>query len=161
MPMLVVATICIVVLGAWLARFAFPHAPSAGYAFFLLDDQKLIGAPAVQKVLEGTPSGMLVDISERVSIKPIATLPNQSGTWCRVLELRYRTGPTGLSLACRAAEGAWLVPVTVPANKTYISAGKEVQEAEQDVLAAVKRFGLSITPEREDRVMRGQWREKP
>jgi hypothetical protein len=175
-PMLAVAAFCGVLLGGWLVGFVIhPVAPASDrYEFVTLGAPGLVASPALRRALEQTASGEKVDISEQLSVKPIATLRTRQGTWCREIELLSRKGLRARSLACRAGDGQWLVPVTTVDNKPYGIAGEAPPDATPDTpdhktpdeMAAIREGAKQIiaseavTAAKEKSLIEGHWREK-
>jgi hypothetical protein len=132
MPMLAVAALCLILLGAGLGGYALRYAspPPERQELASMDERGLVASPPLQHALESTPSGDQAKISERLSIKLVATLRTQQGIWCRRFDLLYSGGPHGHSLACRGSDGTWLVPVTVvPQRKKIVPQGKGYEVA--------------------------------
>ncbi len=110
-PMLAVAALCLVFLGAWLGDYA-----------------KRTCQSATQSSCGG--SREVSSLSHRYSVRskrrragrrpssPIAFRSSPSprfapttGSWCREFDVLHGGRPGGRSLACRGNDGAWLVPV--------------------------------------------------
>jgi hypothetical protein len=122
-----VATVCAMLVGAWLAG----HAARYGvvsfdpYEFVLLDEQGLMAMPGLQQALDRAAGGETAYISRRLSVKLRSTSRNKHGEWCREFELVYASGTKGRGLACRGTGGAWRVEAAnVPRVKPYDTAGK-------------------------------------
>ena len=164
-PLLAAAAVCVLVAGAWIVRQSVYDATGSGrYDFVVLDDQSVIGLPKVQAILEGNLSGVPGTVSERLSVKPLSTLVTPRGTWCREVSLEFSTGPRGRSVACRQANGTWLVPGASAANKPYevAAGGSQPKSADEILLDSVKQLmGQPVTPAREKALLAGHWREKP
>ncbi len=178
MPMLAVAAFCGMLLGAWLVGFVIrPAVPATdGYEFVKLGKLGMTASAALRRALDQTPTGEQADISEQLSITPIATLHTQDHSWCREFDLVSRDGLRDRSLACRASDGQWLVPVTSPfADKLYgVAAGarpeaspnapehKSAHKTPAIVEGAKQRIVSegAVTAAKEKALIKGHWRER-
>ena len=172
MPMLAVAALCLVFLGAWLGDYAMRHANPQPERQELVrwEPRGLLAQPPLHRALEGTPSGEETKLSDRLSIKPVATLRTNDGTWCREFDVLHGGRPGGRSLACRGNDGAWLVPVpgalqpkeygvaggSAPGQSPPIDLGKAVLEGAKKVLS-----GTVVGRDKERDLIGQRWRETP
>ena len=78
-PMLAVAALCLVFLGAWLGDYAMRHANPQPERQELVrwEPRGLLAQPPLQRALEGTPSGEETKLSDRLSIKPVVHASHQ------------------------------------------------------------------------------------
>ncbi len=176
MPMLAVAALCLVLLGAWLGSYALQYLgpPPHWHEFARMGERGFIALPPLQSALESTPSGAAVRLSERLSIRPVATLRTQQDIWCREFDLLYSSGQRGRSLACRSGDGTWLVPVTtVPQGSSYVvvggsqpnaPSGKSPSDDSASIIDGARQRMSSdpvVGPEKEKSLIEGRWRQKP
>jgi anti-sigma factor RsiW len=173
MPVLAMAALCLMLLGAWLGNYALQYLAPASIEFAQMDERGLVALPALQQALESTPSGEAAALSERLAIRPTATLRSRQGTWCRQFDLLYGSGQRGRALACRSGDGSWLVPVTtVPQGSAYGVAGGPQpsipsEKSASDDSAAIMdgaRQRISsdpvVSPEKERGLIEDRWRQK-
>jgi anti-sigma factor RsiW len=99
-PMLAVAALCLVFLGAWLGDYA-KRTANPQPELVRWEPRGLVLEPALQHALDTTPSGEEAKLSGRVAIKPVATLRTEAGILCREFDLLNGGRLGGRSLACR------------------------------------------------------------
>jgi anti-sigma factor RsiW len=169
-PMLAVAALCLVLLGAWLGDYAARHAgPAPGqWALVRWEPRGLLAESVLQRALDATPSGEESKLSDRLSIKPVATLHTKAGAFCREFDVLDGGRPGGRWLACRGGDGTWLIPVPgMKAPKEYGVAGGSPHsqsppiELGTSVLEGAKRSlsGVVVSPEKERNLIARRWRE--
>lgn len=140
MPMLAMAALCLMLLGAWLGNYALRYLAPAPLEFATLGERGWVAVPRLQRALASTPSDEVAEIDKRLAIRPTATLRTGQGAWCREFDLIYSSGRRGRSLACRSGDGTWLVPVTtVPQGSPYEIAGEEPTNEPSDKSPASKK----------------------
>jgi anti-sigma factor RsiW len=170
-PMLAVAALCLVLLGAWLGNYAMRHAnpvPAPGELVRWEPRGLIIADPALQHALDTIPSGEEAKLSDRLSAKPVATFRTKAGTLCREFDLLRGDRPGGRSLACRGSDGAWLVLAPgMQQPKEYGVAGGPTQGQPQPIdegkatLESIKQglLGVAVSPDKERDLIKGRWRE--
>jgi hypothetical protein len=166
MPMLAVAALCLVFLGAWLGDYAMRHTNPQPERQDLVrwEPRGLVFEPALQRALDATPSGEEAKIADRVAIKPVATLRTKAGVLCREFDLLKGGRLDGRSVACRDSDGSWLIPVPVQQPKEYsvaggappIELGKAMLEGTKQVLS-----GTAVGRDQERDLIGRRWRETP
>jgi anti-sigma factor RsiW len=170
-PMLAVAALCLVLLGAWLGDYAARHAnPMPGRGELVRWEPRglVVADPALQRALEATPSGEEAKLADSLSVKPVATFRTKAGTPCREFDLLRGGRPGGRALACRGNDGAWLVAAPgMQQPKEYGVAGGPAQGQSQSidegkaVLEGSKQglSGVPVGPDEEKNLIKGRWRE--
>jgi surface antigen len=128
---------------------------------------KLLAQGSLQRVLDGSPSGMTVAFSagqEAGSIKPILTFKRHDGQHCRIYQLDHASGAAANGVGCRNPSGQWSIEVhsgavvaAKPQPGQIVPASGSMSPA---VDAAVDRMisGDAFGAEQEAKLMTNQWR---
>jgi anti-sigma factor RsiW len=170
-PMLAVAAIFLVLLGAWLGDYAMRHSnPTPARSELVRWEPRglVVADPWLQRALEATPSGEEARLADRLSARLVATFRTRAGTLCREFDLLRDGRPGARSLACRGSDGAWLVPAPgMLRPKEYGVAGGPAQGQQQPIdedkamLESLKQGLLAdaVSPDKERDLIKGRWRE--
>jgi hypothetical protein len=166
MPMLAVAALCLVFLGAWLGDYAMRHTNPQPERQDLVrwEPRGLVFEPALQRALDATPSGEEAKITDRVAIKPVATLRTKAGVLCREFDLLNAGRLDGRSVACRDSDGSWLIPVPLQQPKEYnVAGGAPPIELGKAMLEGAKQAlsGTAVGRDQERDLIGRRWREIP
>jgi hypothetical protein len=162
-PMLAVAALCLVFLGAWLGDYA-KRTANPQPELVRWEPRGLVLEPALQRALDATPSGEEAKLTDRAAIKPVATLRTKAGILCREFDLLDGGRLGGRFLACRDSDGTWLIPVPVQQPKEYsVAGGPPPIELGKAMLESAKQSlsGTVVDADKEMDLIKGPRRKTP